>query len=73
MIVVYCQHRDALTSAERQMVAGMRDLPGVLLVNALVTTGRRRVPASTTAAGRKPASTPCSLSVCRSVCAALRA
>lgn len=41
MIVIYCQHRDALTSAERRMVAGMRDLPGLLLVNALVTTGRR--------------------------------
>lgn len=41
MIVVYCQHRETLTSSERAMVSGMRDLPGVLIVNALITTGRR--------------------------------
>jgi hypothetical protein len=41
VIVVYCQHRETLTGAERSMVASMRDLPGVLLVNPLVTTGRR--------------------------------
>lgn len=41
MIVIFLQHRDALTAAERAMVAGMRDLPGLLLVNALVTNGRR--------------------------------
>lgn len=41
MITIYCQPREHLTGPERAMVRAMRDLPGVLVVNALVTTGKR--------------------------------
>jgi hypothetical protein len=41
VIVIYCQDRDTATTAERQMVTALRELPGVLLVNAVITNGRR--------------------------------
>jgi len=41
MIVVYCQTRAAANRAELAMVGGLKDQPGILLVNTLVTTGWR--------------------------------
>lgn len=41
VLVLHCQPQELETLAERDMVEALADQPGVLLVNALVTSGRR--------------------------------